>query len=379
MRLDGYHKALMGFDFADASALLMARRKFADYLAESGVDKDQAVSDAQGLSHSWEFAVQNLGKPFMLRHMLPWRGFMDLRPGSPHLRIFGKYAELREGRSYDCQWCGLHRYHLPGEHDQCAHSPTGECSPVTSNEIEEGRRALSTKAQAIIEERGMAAEFSKLRAKISSGQQTREIYMKGGEYILGRKQLHDKIVDGLVANVPKSANPTFILMGGLPGSGKSAIVKREGFADYVKIDSDMIKAHLPEYRGWNAALLQKEADDVIGRAISRAVREKKNILLDTTLKNHDKYDRILKIMDEFRYRKGVIFSNVTPENAMHRVIDRYKSNGRFVDPLYVASHDALNSDTYRRLKAKADFYSLYDNNGPKGEPPKLKESNRAEV
>ena len=71
--------------------------------------------------------IQDLGKSFMLRHMPPWRGLMDMKPGSLHLKIFGKYAELREGRSYDCQWCGIHRYHLPGQHDQCAHSPTGQC------------------------------------------------------------------------------------------------------------------------------------------------------------------------------------------------------------------------------------------------------------
>src|SRR3990167_9033879 len=112
MKLNGSSRALMGFDFADASALLAARRKFADYLAESGVDMDQAESDAHELNHSWEFAVHDQGKSFMLRHMPPWRGLMDVRPGSPHLKIFEKYVKLRERQSYDCQWCGLHRYHL---------------------------------------------------------------------------------------------------------------------------------------------------------------------------------------------------------------------------------------------------------------------------
>ena len=116
MRLDSYSRALMGFDFADASALLTARRKFADYLAENGVDQNQAESDTHEMNHSWEFAVHNLGKPFMLRHMPPWRGLMDLKSGNPHLKIFGKYVELRE-----------RVYHLPGQHDQCDHSVTGGC------------------------------------------------------------------------------------------------------------------------------------------------------------------------------------------------------------------------------------------------------------
>ena len=353
MELNGYSRALMGFDFADASALLAARRKFADYLAENGVDMDQAESDAHELNHSWEFAtyafcptgegggvdntcspinkgdtvdvqgeergvknslgqtihstkegvqnfygwfgnskildrdgkplvlyhgtqsdkfdvfdpnkigtvmgkkpkdlgfwfvdsksvaqefttinpdrkrghimdiylkmdkpytwdkkkelqgaavrnaikgkydgvifpdvwdgmgeqhtqylvfspiqikavsnkgkfdpknpkinfsfdpIQNLGKSFMLRHLPIWRGLMDTRPGSPHLKIFGKYAELKERRSYDCQWCGLHRYHLPGQHDQCAHSPTGECQPVESGKDVTGITTVKDRA-----------------------------------------------------------------------------------------------------------------------------------------------------------------------------------------------------------------------------------------
>lgn len=37
---------------------------------------------------------------------------------------------LTEEREFTCVYCGIRRYHLPGEHDQCDHSPTGECSPV---------------------------------------------------------------------------------------------------------------------------------------------------------------------------------------------------------------------------------------------------------
>jgi len=280
--INGYASALMGFDFADAETLRLARREFAQYLERNGMDRETAEAEAAELNRSWEFAtyafcptgegggidnscsptgetgisergsksllpeshaetnawidirakdrsisrneflttdeykaaypyLQQLyraeklktaatavkamaevkvnfedrvgydyvtpfgvepytgeiisrngipyikldegqttikgtrsvrwhkgwkklssGKSFMLRYMSPWRGLMDLRPGSPHLRIFGKYAELREQRRYTkkeftCAYCGIRRYHLPGEHDQCDHSPTGQC------------------------------------------------------------------------------------------------------------------------------------------------------------------------------------------------------------------------------------------------------------
>lgn len=120
MELNGYSRALMGFDFADADTLELAREKFTDYLIENGVDQKSAKRDAFNLNRAWEFATYAychidyhkpeaawiLGKSFMLHHMPSWRGLMDMRPGSPHLRIFEKYMELRE-----------RRYHLPGEHD----------------------------------------------------------------------------------------------------------------------------------------------------------------------------------------------------------------------------------------------------------------------
>ena len=42
-------------------------------------------------------------------------------------------AELAKERGeeigdFTCAYCGIRRYHLPGQHDQCDHSPTGECS-----------------------------------------------------------------------------------------------------------------------------------------------------------------------------------------------------------------------------------------------------------
>ena len=34
---------------------------------------------------------------------------------------------FQERKEFTCAYCGVHRYHLPGQHDQCDHSPTGEC------------------------------------------------------------------------------------------------------------------------------------------------------------------------------------------------------------------------------------------------------------
>ena len=44
--------------------------------------------------------------------------------------------------SFTCAHCGIHRYHLPGQHDQCDHSVTGECT--SGNETLERRELFDT-------------------------------------------------------------------------------------------------------------------------------------------------------------------------------------------------------------------------------------------
>lgn len=55
-----------------------------------------------------------------------------MQPNTDFLDKLLKLQQLRKsslGRlQYTCVYCGVHRYHLPGQHDQCDHSPTGECS-----------------------------------------------------------------------------------------------------------------------------------------------------------------------------------------------------------------------------------------------------------
>ena len=65
-----YRLALMGFDFFDARALEDARRAFELYLVDhAGLGAAEAVSEANGLEHSWEFAAYHLpGEHDQQRH-----------------------------------------------------------------------------------------------------------------------------------------------------------------------------------------------------------------------------------------------------------------------------------------------------------------------
>src|SRR3990167_1003136 len=139
--MNGYSKALMGFDFADVKTLFLARKKFSAYLQSQGVPIEVAEPETWHLHHSWEFAAYE-----------------------PPANV--------------------HHYHLPGQHDQCDHSVTGECTA----EEPAGPRADLFKAE---------REFVKKPVEhgIAFGSKGQELFReKGGEnsIVIGR-QLIDKL------------------------------------------------------------------------------------------------------------------------------------------------------------------------------------------
>ena len=273
--------------------------------------------------------------------------------------------------------------HLPGQHDQLTHAgggmggrPEAETvgKPTIAADYESLLRnavsKLSTEEQRKIQD---------IREKLKTTQTTKQQYYdeKTGQYTPERQALHEKIAGAMLAEGTTQEQPTVILTGGLPGSGKSSITSQKDIRDFVKIDSDAIKAQFPEYDGWNAALLQNEADDVISRVMVQAVKDRKNILFDGTMKAEPKYGTLVDRFSAFNYKVGIWFAELPMENAMDRVISRWRETGRFVDPTYVATHNGHNKNTMDRIKDEVDFYEVYDSNVPFGEPAKLKERGHA--
>ena len=236
---------------------------------------------------------------------------------------------------------------------------------------------LTASADGIVESEGMTAQLEKIRADLLAGTTTRNLHRirnNNTEYTLGRELLHNSILSKLFKDAKEAKAPAFVLSGGLPGSGKSSIIKRKSFVNFVKIDSDEIKKQLPEYKGWNAGLLQTEADDIIDRAIILARDRRLNVLFDVTLKNANKYREVLGEMKQRGYKTGMIFAKLSPEKTMGRALERFRDDGRFVDPRYIAQHDHLNEQAFDDLKKLVDFYEKFDTDVARNAPPILLES-----
>ena len=108
-------------------------------------------------------------------------------------RIVSKIATHEFVEPFICQYCGLHRYHLPGEHDQCDHSVTGECV----EEEPQGERSamFKTEREIVKNKRAESGAF----------------YDSSGAFLGSLKGGRDKITinERTVATMKSNGNATF--------------------------------------------------------------------------------------------------------------------------------------------------------------------------
>ena len=168
--MNGYSKALMGFDFADVKTLFLARKKFSAYLQSQGVPIEVAEPETWHLHHSWEFAAYE-----------------------PPANV--------------------HYYHLPGQHDQCDHSVTGECEPVESGG--KSSRIEKVKGQAFT---GRPVRTRKTISKLETGHIAEAITRRlTGASVAGRKG-NNFAVDATAVG----ANVIYEVKAGLVSNGADA-------------------------------------------------------------------------------------------------------------------------------------------------------------
>lgn len=124
---------------------------------------------------------------------------------------------------------------------------------------------------------------------------TLEKYVVDGKLTPERQELHKKIIDSLMDDIPKpEGQPTMTFLGGGPASGKSSITKSSQIETpdekkTVCIDSDKIKKMIPEYEeaikkgDSNAAnMVHDESSMIAWNALAIAQGEGFNCMMDGT-------------------------------------------------------------------------------------------------
>jgi predicted ABC-type ATPase len=242
---------------------------------------------------------------------------------------------------------------------------------------------------------GVREKARDAQERLASIEETITQYRQDGEYLAERAALHKKILlgaadrdeagnvkhDGLLsperARAAKPAageKPTFILLGGRGGSGKS---KFRGLvydpAKAIVLDNDAIKSQLPEYAGWNAQQVHEEASDIFDRATNLAMKKKLNIVHDATMKTPEKARQLVQRFRDAGYRIEMHYMHLPRAEAARRAVQRFVGKtARYVPPEVILAN-RQNEQVFDELRPLADEWSFWDNQGAKAadDPPRL--------
>ncbi|HKT52858.1 MAG TPA: zeta toxin family protein [Caulobacteraceae bacterium] len=249
------------------------------------------------------------------------------------------------------------------------------------------------------------AKLKAIAEKLAQVESTDQIF-KGNraEYTPERQALHRKILfDGITAKVknedsgeieekhfpgilspeairaatpPDGQKPTFTMLGGRGGSGKSwfSNKKRGGFVDKDKaifLDNDHIKGLLPEYDGWTAAQVHEEAGELFDDATAFARQMGLNVVHDATMKTAKKAVDLAQKFKDMGYRVEAHYMHLPRQEAAKRAVDRFLGpTQRYVPPDVVLGM-TTNEDSFDQVRKLADKWSFRDNNVPRGHDPIL--------
>lgn len=229
-------------------------------------------------------------------------------------------------------------------------------------------------------------------AKAEREPETVTKYRKSGEgaeavYTPARQKLHNEIIDKLIKDKLEAAKPkdgeapTFQILGGRGGSGKSTFNKKKSDAgvynddNVIVVDPDALKQELAngsgdKWEGWKAKAYHEESSDVSKMLMKKAMALGLNIVMDITMSNADKQIDELKLAKSMGYKTGAYYMHVPKQESFKRAMKRYVESetepgkedftGRLVPPdvLLGMTNNEANFD---KVKEFADDWSFYDN------------------
>lgn len=304
------------------------------------------------------------------------------------------------GTLTECRWIGIggrivcvsHATALVEDDNECVWRTLPGRGPVCITAGHQGHgqdtKPLSPEAQAWLAETEKHPEIIKGKTLIK-GVSTDELYMNAdGTWKAERvAQMHEPILATILNNPAATpepgTRPILVLYAGAGGSGKTTALGQylpgEGDAKakagrFITINADDVKDKLPEYTGYNAALVHEESAHIAENlALKAAMRANRNVLFDGTGKTAAKYLDIARDARALGYDVHLMYSSVESLTSTQRAVSRFLKmvergdpKPRYVDPSYLLRVvDAKPDKTYTTMKASGliDRAVKVDNNG----------------
>jgi len=194
-------------------------------------------------------------------------------------------------------------------------------------------------------------------------------YINNGKTFKGYTKLLNLVqvkAESYSPNEVKNNRNAFIVLGA-PASGKSFFSKEIAKENNLAIlDSDDIKAFIPEYAGGVGANAVHQEAKVINQSVyENFLSEGKDMLLPRVggKENFNQIKNTIKQLKNNDYNVNLVLVDVDTSNSLQRMLTRFAETGRLLPPSYLESIGNTPIDTYNRLQYEADQHAWIDNNG----------------
>lgn len=196
-----------------------------------------------------------------------------------------------------------------------------------------------------------------------------------------RQKLHDLVikkhfdkVKAPTAEELKDKKPVAIMLMGGPASGKSTIGNAYPDNQFVHLDSDALKEHIPEYkvaikwRAKNAAkMTHEESIHLMQQLREKTIEARKNLVMDGTGRHLHSYLNMIRKLKAAGYHVKVVMADNDKELALKRAKQRGHAKGRWVpEHVFDAAYGAVPKN-FGEIAHAGDDFELWDTR-PEGSP-----------
>jgi len=218
-------------------------------------------------------------------------------------------------------------------------------------------------------------KFSNIRRLFDKGHNSLNYVTKNDKINPSRKKIHNSIIRNLFkdkSSIDKK-DPDLYLLGGVASSGKTSAVGKEIPKNTINIDSDEFKLALSKYskspikkyRLAHANYLHLESKILFERALAKAMKQKRNIILDGTLSDKEVAEKTIAKFRKKGYDIHLRGTQLAPHIAINRSTNRFldppeKGGGRFVSLKVISEVGNRINKNVMDLRKQVDTNKIVD-------------------
>lgn len=187
-----------------------------------------------------------------------------------------------------------------------------------------------------------------------------------GDYTPERKAHHNYIRSQLLDGKEKGSPPTLLIIGGLPGSGKSVTRDQIIASDphWTPTDPDAIRPYLYDHYEdtlYPILATQDESHDVADKLLSEALSEGISVIVETTLRDQIWIERIIEEARGHGYKIEIIYIHRRMDECMKNIFNLRKR----IVPLrfFISAVDGIGTLSHYMQHPSVDKLTIKDVTG----------------